>query len=352
MTLIPPLDSAAMAAAREHQTRLTKPTGSLGVLEELSVWLAGVQGTCPPSQLDRVRVVIFAADHKVAATVGTSAYPSTVTAQMVANFLTGGAAVNVLASQVGASIAVVDVGVDSDYEGLPVDPAVWADRIARSTGSLDREDALTPEQLQAALQLGARYADEAIDSGYQLLIAGDMGIGNTTAAAAVVAAVTGADVASLVGRGTGIDDQTWMRKVGAVRDGVFRCRDTNDPLSVLQRVGGSDLAAITGFLQRAGERRTPVLLDGVVSTAAALIAQQLAPGIRQWWWASHRSTEPAQQRALAELELTPLLDLKLRLGEGTGALLALPLLRAAVATLAEMATFETAGVDRPTTPRP
>lgn len=347
MTLIPPLDNTAMAAARDRQSRLTKPAGSLGVLEELSVWLAGVQGKCPPVQLERVQVVIFAADHGVATTVGTSAYPSSVTAQMVANFVAGTAAVNVLARQLGAKISVVDVGVDSDYEGLSVDESVWAERVARSTGSLDREDALTSAQLDAALDLGARRADAAIDSGYQLLIAGDMGIGNTAAAAAVVAALTGADVTGLVGRGTGIDDQTWMRKVSAVRDGVFRCRDITDPLAVLQRVGGSDLAAVTGFLQRAGERRTPVLLDGVISVTAALVAQRLAPGVRQWWWASHRSTEPAQQRALAELELNPLLDLQLRLGEGTGALLALPLLRAAVATLAEMATFEAAGVDGP-----
>jgi nicotinate-nucleotide--dimethylbenzimidazole phosphoribosyltransferase len=351
--VVPELDAVAMAQARDRHVALTKPAGSLGVLEDLGVWLAGAQGVSPPHEVRSARVVIFAGDHGIATTAATSAYPSSVTAAMVANFLAGGAAVNVLAAQRGASVRVVDMAVDSDYEGLLVPESVVRYRVRRSSEPLDRADALTDAEATAAVAAGAATADAEIDSGADLLIPGDMGIGNTTSAAALVARLTGADIAAVVGRGTGIDDDAWMRKTAAVRDAVYRCRhDDLDPLLALRRVGGADIAAMTGFLARAAVRRTPVLLDGVISCTAALVAERMQPGSRRWWWAGHRSTEPAQHRALQELELQPLLDLELRLGEGTGALLALGLLQSAVAVLNDMATFESAGVARGHDPPP
>jgi nicotinate-nucleotide--dimethylbenzimidazole phosphoribosyltransferase len=341
----PSLDVSAMSRARSLQSALTKPRGSLGRLEELGIWLAGAQGECPPRSIRDARVVVFAGDHGIASAAGTSAYPSAVTAQMVANFVAGGAAVNALARLRGASVRVVDIAVDSDYSGMPVPESVMRHKVCRGSQRLDRGDALTQQEIQQALAAGAAIADEEIDSGADLLIAGDMGIGNTTSAAALVALITGAGAASLVGRGTGIDDDTWMRKTTAVRDCLFRCRqDTSDPVLVLQRAGGADIAAMTAYLARAAERRTPVILDGVISATAALLAERMMPESRHWWQAGHRSTEPAQQRALQELMLTPLLDLDMRLGEGTGAVLALGLLDAAVAVMREMATFDAAGV--------
>ena len=344
---VPDLDAAAMAGARDRHAALTKPVGSLGVLEDLGIWLAGAQACVPPKPIRNPRVVIFAGDHGIATAADTSAYPSSVTAAMVANFVAGGAAANVLAQQYGASVRVVDVAVDSDYEAMPVPASVRRHRIRRSSEPLDRRDALSAAEAEAALQLGAAIANAEIHRGADLLIPGDMGIGNTTSAAALVARMTGADVAAVVGRGTGIDDDTWMRKAAAVRDAVYRCRgDDPDPVVALRGVGGADIAATTGFLARAAVRRTPVLLDGVISCTAALAAERMQPGSRQWWWAGHRSTEPAQRRALQELQLQPLLDLHLRLGEGTGALLALGILHSAVAVLADMATFESAGIAR------
>jgi len=350
---VPELDAAAMAEARALQDSLTKPPGSLGRLEDLGVWLCGVQGCSPPRPIRDTRVVVFAGDHGIATAVGTSAYPSSVTAQMVANFVHGGAAVNVLAALHGASVRVVDVSVDSDYEGLAVPASVTRHKVRRGSEPLDRADALSAADTVLALQAGAAVADEEIDSGADLLIGGDMGIGNTSSAAAIMARLTGADVASLVGRGTGIDDDTWMRKTAAVRDAVFRCRgEAPEPRLVLQQVGGADIAAMTGFLARAAQRRTPVLLDGVISATAAVVAERMQPGSSRWWQAGHRSTEPAQQRALSELQLQPLLDLQLRLGEGTGALAALPLLHAAGAIMRDMATFESAGVATAVVERP
>ena len=346
---VPALDAESIAAARSRQLTLTKPPGSLGRLEDLAAWLCGVQGVCPPRPLDRVRVVIFAGDHGIARTAGTSAFPPEVTAQMVLNFLGGGAAVCVVADLYSVGVRVVDMAVDADYRSLDAEmpETVTALRVRRGSRSLDREDALTVEECERAVAAGRLVADQEIDSGADLLIPGDMGIGNTTPAAALVAALTGAEPADVVGRGTGIDDETWMRKTTAVRDGLFRTRDRHhDPLDVLAALGGADIAAMVGFLSQAARRRTPVLLDGVVSSAAALIAERLAPGSRVWWQAGHRSTEPSQQRALTELELEPLLDLRMRLGEGSGAVTALPLVHAAIATLRNMATFESASVTR------
>lgn len=341
----PELDERAMAAARAWQDALTKPAGALGRLEELGVWLAGVQGQCPPTQIVQARVVVFAGDHGIASAAGTSAYPSSVTASMVENFVAGGAAINVLAQEQGATVRVADIAVDCEPGDLAVPVSIHQHKIRRGSEPLDRADALAPEEVSAALATGARIADEEVDAGADLLIAGDMGIGNTTAAAALVARMCGVEPALAVGRGTGIDDDAWMRKTAAVRDALFRTRnDEPNPVLALQRFGGADIAAMTGFLEQSARRRVPVILDGVIPATAALLAERLLPGSVAWWCAGHRSTEPAQQRALAELQLQPLLDLGLRLGEGTGAVLALGLVRAAVAVMRDMATFDSAGV--------
>lgn len=339
----PDADVATEAWAR--QTRLTKPPGSLGRLEELSIWAASCQGVCPPQPLTRARVVVFAADHGVTA-AGVSAFPSAVTGQMVANFDAGGAAINVLAEVAGATVRVADIAVDCDE---PLSPAIGAHKVRRSSGNIAVEDALSEDEAVAAISAGRQIADDEVDAGADLLIAGDMGIGNTTAATTLVAALTGAEPVVVVGRGTGIDDLGWMRKAGAVRDALYRARDvTRDPLGLLRVCGGADLAAMAGFLAQAAIRRTPVLLDGLVVTAAALVAEELAPGARAWWQAGHRSTEPAHSLALSHLRLEPIVDLGMRLGEGTGAAVALPIVRAAIATLASMATFDEAGISEET----
>jgi nicotinate-nucleotide--dimethylbenzimidazole phosphoribosyltransferase len=339
-------DETVRQAAQARHDRLTKPRGALGRLEELGTWLAACQGECPPHPLRRPRIVVFAGDHGVAAR-GVSAYPSEVTAQMVANYQAGGAAINVLADIAGAGVRVVDLSV-------AVDTTVGEHKVRQSSGSIDVEDALTDDEVEAAIAAGRAIADEEVDAGADLLVAGDMGIGNTTPAAVLVAALTGAEPVAVVGRGTGIDDATWMRKTAAIRDALRRAKPvTADPVALLRTVAGADLAAMAGFLAQAAVRRTPVVLDGVVSGACALLAEELAPGARGWWVAGHRSTEPAHTLVLEQLDLVPLLELNMRLGEGSGAAAAIPLLSMAVRVLAEMATFEDAGVsDRDTTPAP
>ena len=334
-------DPEVAAAARARQDRLTKPPGSLGRLEDLSVWVASCQGVCPPRQFQRPRVVVFAGDHGVTS-AGVSAYPAEVTAQMVANFDAGGAAINVLAEAAGASVRVVDIAVDS---AEPLSPSIGAHKVRRGSGNIAVEDALSAEEAAAAIQAGRRIADEEVDSGADLLIAGDMGIGNTTAATTLIAALTNSEPVAAVGRGTGVDDAGWARKTAAIRDALYRARGLSaDPVGLLRVCGGADFAAMAGFCAQAAVRRTPVLLDGVAVTAAALVADRLAPGARQWWQAGHRSTEPAHALALQQLELEPIIDMRMRLGEGTGAVVALPVVRAAVAALASMATFDEAGV--------
>lgn len=346
MTSIPRPSAAAAEQAAVRQARLTKPTGALGRLEDASIWLASVQDRCPPLPFREPHLVILAGDHGVASVAGTSAYPPEVTAQMVANFLSGGAAANVLAEQFGARVRVVDVSVDAPADYLDhVAPEVASRRIRRGSGAIDREDAMTATECLAALDLGSQIADEEITAGADVLIAGDMGIGNTTVAAALVALVTGADPGQVTGRGTGVDDATWERKRGAVSRAVERGRPASgDAVELLRAAGSPDIAATVGLLVRSAERGTPVILDGVVSCSAALVAELLAPTCSAWWTAGHLSTEPASAVALDHLGLEPLVRLDLRLGEGTGALLALPLLAAAAATLGQMATFDSAGV--------
>lgn len=329
---VAPPDGRAGAAARRRQDLLTKPSGALGRLEDLSVWIAACQGQCPPKQFERARVVVFAGDHGVAR-AGVSAYPSEVTTQMVATIDSGRAAINVLAEVADATVRLVDMAV------------------GRSSGNIAVEDALTRDEAVAALETGRQVADDEVDTGADLLIAGDLGIGNTTVATTLVAAITNTEPVAAVGRGTGIDDSGWARKTAAVRDALYRARDVrSDPMALLAACGGADLAAMAGFCAQAALRRTPVLLDGLVVTAAALLAERMAPGARTWWQAGHRSTEPAHALALGALELEPIIDLGMRLGEGTGAAVALPVLRGAVATLASMATFDDAGVSGRTPP--
>jgi nicotinate-nucleotide--dimethylbenzimidazole phosphoribosyltransferase len=332
-------DRDAAIAARARQGELTKPTGSLGRLEEIAVWVASCQGVCPPSPFGQPTVVVFAGDHGVAR-AGVSAYPPEVTAQMVANFTAGGAAVNVLARLHGAKVRVEDLAVDAETP-----EAISRFKVRRSSGDLTIEDALTTGQTRAALAAGRAIADQEIDSGADLLIAGEMGIGNTTPATILVGLLTDNEPVVVVGRGTGIDDNGWIRKTAAVRDGMRRARPHGRvPLELLRTVAGAEITAMAGFLAQAALRRTPVILDGLVVTAAALVANDMAPGAREWWLAGHRSAEPAHSIALKQLDLEPLLDLSMRLGEGSGALTALPVVQSAVATLASMATFAEAQV--------
>jgi nicotinate-nucleotide--dimethylbenzimidazole phosphoribosyltransferase len=332
-------DEVARAEARRRVDALAKPLGALGRLEDLAVWLAGVQGTAEPRPPQDVAVVVFAGDHGVTGDRTVSAYPRQVTAAMVREFLRGGAAVNVLARTYGARVRVVDIAVDDDLADTP--PDVRRHKVRRGSGAIHREDALTEAEAAAALAAGGAVADEEIDAGTDLLVPGDMGIGNTTVAATLVGAVLGLGADQVVGRGTGVDDDTWRGKRDVVAAALERARPhRGDPAALLRTVGSADLAAGTGFLVRAAERGTPVLLDGVVSGACALLAERLAPGAVAWWYAGHRSTEPAHRLALEALGLPPLLDLDLRLGEASGALAALPLLRTAPLLLAGMATLE------------
>lgn len=329
-------DAAVRQAAQDYHDTLTKPAGSLGRLEEVGIWMATCQGQVPPRPIKRARVVVFAGDHGIASK-GVSAYPAEVSLQMAANIRAGGAAINVLAESAGATVRLADISLDHE---------AWGDeRVSRSCGSIDVEDAMTEEQVLRALEIGKRIADQEVDSGADLLMAGDLGIGNTTPAAALIAVATRSEPVAIVGRGTGINDEAWKRKVSAVRDAMFRVRDyREDPIRVLQSIASPDLAAMAGFLAQAAIRRTPVILDGAVVTSAALWATRLAPGARNWWTAGHMSVEPGHRVALQTLELTPLIEYNMRLGEGSGAAAALPLVKAAVDIMAHMATFESAGV--------
>ncbi|MEU1841651.1 nicotinate-nucleotide--dimethylbenzimidazole phosphoribosyltransferase [Micromonospora chersina] len=345
---IRPLDEAAMAAARELQGRLTKPAGSLGALEPLSVRLAGLAGTCPPPLPEPAAVAIFAGDHGVHAQ-GVTPWPQEVTAQMIANFVAGGAVVNAFARQAGASVTVVDVGVATplpvEPTADPAGPRLVAANVRPGTRDLTVTAALTRDEARAAVETGIRIAGELIDAGAGILLTGDMGIGNTTPAAALVAAFTGVDPAAATGRGTGVDDETYARKVGVVRAALDRhAPDPADPLGVLAAVGGLEHAALAGLVLGAAARRVPVLLDGVIAVSAALAAAAFAPDAVGAMVAGHRSAEPGATAALRHLGLDPLIDLGLRLGEGTGALLALPVVTGAVRVLHEVATFDSAGV--------
>jgi nicotinate-nucleotide--dimethylbenzimidazole phosphoribosyltransferase len=339
LAAIRPLDASAVTAAREHQDRLTKPRGALGTLEDLSVQLAGLAGYTPPPVPARPAVAVFVGDHGVHAQ-GVTPWPQEVTAQMVANFLAGGAVVNVLARQAGAQVVVVDVGM-----ATPAPAGTLERRVRSGTGDISQGPAMTRTQAEQALEVGIAVAEDLLREGCDLLVAGDMGIANTTASAALVAALTGRTPADVTGHGTGIDATTHALKVEVVtRALAINAVDAGDPLGVLACVGGLEHAAIAGFLLAAAAHRVPVVLDGVIACSAALVAQALAPDAVAAFVAGHRSSEPGASAALAQLGLEPLLDLGMRLGEGSGAMLAVPVVRAAAAVLAETATFDSAGV--------
>jgi nicotinate-nucleotide--dimethylbenzimidazole phosphoribosyltransferase len=337
---IRPLDEAAMRAARERQDQLTKPHGSLGRLEELAVKVAGITGRVRP-RLPRKTVIVLAADHGVAAE-GVSAYPQAVTAQMVQNFLLGGAAINVLANEAGARVVVADLGVAAE---IPPDPSLVARKIGFGTRNMTQGPAMSLDETLAAIDTGIALVDVEVTRGVDLVATGDMGIGNTTAASAIVAAITGRPVTDLTGRGTGIGDAGWRRKVAAIERSLELNRpDPRDPLDVLAKVGGYEIAGLAGVILGAAAHRIPVIVDGFISGAAALIACELCPVARDYLIAAHNSVEIGHCVVLQRIGLVPLLDLNLRLGEGTGAVLAMHLLDGALAVLDEMATFVDAGV--------
>nr|WP_240036513.1 nicotinate-nucleotide--dimethylbenzimidazole phosphoribosyltransferase [Halomonas urmiana] len=333
-------DSACAERVGHYLDTLTKPPGSLGRLEALAVTLAGLTGEDFPG-VTPPGVVVFAADHGVAEE-GVSAFPQAVTAQMVANFVAGGAAINVFSRRIGARLEVVDVGVASE---LPPGGIV-RDRVRPGTANLAREDAMSRDEALAAIAAGRRAARRAAEAGCRCLIAGEMGIANTTASSAMLAALTGAPVAELVGPGTGMAGEALAHKRTVIEAALAeRGPDPADPLDLLARLGGLEIAAMAGAYLEAAARRLPILVDGFIATVAALTACRLEPALRPYLIFGHRSHEPGHRVALEALGAEPLLDLDLRLGEGTGAVLAFPLLEAATAMLAEMATFGAAGVD-------
>ncbi|MEE8205119.1 MAG: nicotinate-nucleotide--dimethylbenzimidazole phosphoribosyltransferase [Dehalococcoidales bacterium] len=338
--MISPLDKKAMTAARARQDMLTKPPGSLGRLEELSIRLAGIQGR-PRPQVKHKAVIIMAGDHGVVAEkVGN--WPQAVTAQMVANFLRGGAGINVLAQQVGARVVVVDMGVAT---ALEPHPQLASRKVALGTQNMALGAAMTGEQAVTAVESGIEVVAAEAAKGLDIVGTGDMGIGNTAVSSAITAVMTGKPVAEVTGRGTGLTDEQLAHKVAVIKRALaVNQPDPAQPLEVLARVGGFEIGGLVGVMLGAAARRIPVVIDGFISGAAALIAVALVPGLRDYLVAAHCSAEAGHRRLLEHLGLEPLLDLGLRLGEGTGAALGIALAETAARVLAEMSTFAEAGV--------
>ncbi len=327
-------DDEYRQAAEERWAALDQPRDSLGRLQGLGGWLAAVQGQCPTRPIERAKVVVFAADHGIAE-LGVSALPPGSTVRRVHAVLDGSAAVSVLAQRFQAQVRVVDMGVDAEPDEFPA--GVSTHRVRRGSGRIDIENALTREQAEAAFRAGMAVADEEADSGTDLVVLGDLGVGSTTVAAVLIGALCGTDAAAVTGRGSGIDDRLWMVKCAAIRDSLRRARPVlADQIDLLAATGGADFAATTGFLLQSALRRTPVLLDGVVSAACALVAQRIAFRAPEWWRAGQTTGEPAQAKAYDRMSIEPLLDQQVSLGAGTGALMALPLLQAASTLLAEL----------------
>jgi nicotinate-nucleotide--dimethylbenzimidazole phosphoribosyltransferase len=337
---IRPLDVKSMAAAKARQDTLTKPTGSLGRLEELSIRIAGIQGK-PLPQIKQKAVIVMAADHGVAAR-GTSAYPQEVTAEMVLNFLHGGAGINVISRQVGARVVIVDMGVAKKLES---NPELISRRIATGTQDMSKGPAMTVAQATRSLEAGIEIVSTEIKKGLDIVATGDMGIGNTTASAAICAVMTGKTAAEVTGRGTGLDDQQLQQKIMIIDEAIALNKpDSSKPLEVLAKVGGFEIGGLAGVILGAASHRVPVIIDGFISGAAALIAAGLCPQCRDYMIAGHCSVEPGHKIILQHLGLKPLLDLEMRLGEGTGAALAMSFAETSVRILTEMATFAEAGV--------
>lgn len=340
ITRIQTLDEAAMASARARQNTLTKPTGSLGRLEELSIQLAGITGKEIPTIKDKV-IIIMAGDHGVVAE-GVSAYPQEVTPQMVLNFLHGGAAINVLARHVGARITIVDMGVAADIEGHPM---LVNKKVACGTANMTKGPAMTRAQAEQAILAGVDVVETEIAKGLDIVGTGDMGIGNTTPSAAIASALTGIEPAKIAGRGTGVDDDGLKRKIDAIERALaINKPDPQDGLDVLSKVGGFEIGGLAGVILGAAANRKAVMVDGFISTAAAMIAVAVAPAVRPYLISAHRSQEYGHSQMVAWLGLKPLVDFDLRLGEGTGAALGISIAEAACKILGEMATFAQAGV--------
>jgi len=338
--MIKPLDKEAMDSARTRQDTLTKPRGSLGRLEELSIKLAGIQGKTLPQIRHKV-IFTMAGDHGVAAE-GVSAYPAEVTAQMIYNFLKGGAGINVLARQVGARVVIVDMGVATELEPHP---KLISRRIAPGTQDMLLRPAMTTEQAVAAIETGIELVGAEVAKGFDIVGTGDMGIANTTSSSAICAVMTGRAVSEVTGRGTGLTDEQLAHKMEVIQRALeVNHPDPAQPLEVLAKVGGFEIGGLVGVMLAAAAHRTPVVMDGFISGAAALIATALAPGLRDFLIAAHVSVEPGHKVALRHLRLKPLLNLNMRLGEGTGAILGIFLAEAAARVLAEMSTFAEAGV--------
>lgn len=341
ISAIEPPDEASRAAARELQLRLTKPAGALGRLEELAIWAAGVCRTPAPA-LGRAVIVVAAADHGVAED-GVSAYPRDVTGQMVANFLAGGAAVNVLAAHAGAEVRIVDAGVRGECD----DPRLHVVKPRGGTDNMAAGPAMSRVEAELLVASGIEFAGEIAGEGGACIALGDMGIGNTTAAAAITSICASLPPRATTGRGTGIDDAGYARKLAAIERAIaVNAPDATDAIDVLAKVGGFEIAFLAGVTLGAAASHAPLVLDGYPTTAAALIAAGIAPAAVPYMLASHQSAEPGHRLALAHLGLRPLLDLEMRLGEGSGAALALTLLAAALRIPREMATFDSAGVSR------
>ncbi len=338
---IPPLDEVAMTAAEDRQAILTKPTGSLGQLETISVRLAGMTGKVQP-WFSRKGVIVMAGDHGVTVE-GVSAYPSAVTPQMVLNFLRGGAAVNVLARQAGATITIVDMGVNFDFE--PHEQLI-SKKIGYGTRNMANEPAMSREEAERAIAAGIEVVSAEIANGLDIIAIGEMGIGNTTSASAITAILTGQSVLDVTGRGTGIDNDALTKKMQTIRKAI-QTNDPNpsDPIDILHKVGGYEIAGLVGVVLGAASQRVPIITDGFIATAAVAIAAEIAPNAKNYLLASHNSVEIGHQLLLQRLGLEPLFDFGMRLGEGSGAVLAFHIIEAAVRTLNEMATFESAGVD-------
>ncbi len=337
---IPPLDQACMNAARARQDTLTKPQGSLGRLEELSIQLAGIYGQPIPSIREKA-IIVMAGDHGVVAE-GVSAFPQEVTPQMVLNFLNGGAAINVLARQAGARITIVDMGVAVE---MPAHPGLLVRKVAPGTRNMATGPAMTRVQAEQVLQAGIEVVEAEIERGLDVVGTGDMGIGNTTPSAAIAAAFTGQSPAQIAGRGTGLDNAGLERKIAVIaRALAVNQPNPGDGLDVLAKVGGFEIGGLAGVMIGAATHRKPVVVDGFISTAAAMIAVSLCPEVKPYLISAHRSKENGHGIMLDWLGVKPLLDFDLRLGEGTGAALAFPILEASLAILRDMATFGEAGV--------
>ena len=340
LAAIQPLDAAAMRAAEEQQLHLTKPPKALGRLETISIQLAGIQGKAKPVIEHKV-VAVMAADHGVTAE-GVSAFPAEVTPAMVFNMAAGGAGINVIGRHVGARVVVTDVGVNAD---LSAAPGVRQEKVRMGTANMAQGPAMSRDEAVRAIEIGIRVVEEELEKGLDIIATGEVGIGNTTAASAVIAALTGEPPTTVSGRGTGITKDALPRKVATIEKALVTNKpDPSDPIDVLAKVGGLDIAAMAGVFLGGAAHRVPVVMDGFISAAAALAAARLCPDAANYILPSHVSIEIGHQVVLNELGLTPLFDLEMRLGEGTGAALSMSIIEAAARILSEMATFESAGV--------